>query len=198
MQRAINGKQIVINTLLKTTKGCANNRGDATQMKTLTQLKQAMKAPMYRELTGRELLIYKTGFKNGFRMSLQQSKGKIEGQLFRLKLKQQKIEEDKKNKLPAERKCVGRNTFDALVNKICIRYEMRRDDLLGVRRFEYLVRARSIIINLMIEMYGVSLSQLGRMLKIDHSTVIHHRRLMYMGNRFWAKDKTIHEEFKQL
>ena len=34
-------------------------------MKTLTQLKQAMKAPMYRELTGRELLIYKTGFKNG-------------------------------------------------------------------------------------------------------------------------------------
>ena len=56
-------------------------------MKTLTQLKQAMKAPMYRELTERELLIYKTGFKNGFRMSLQQNKAKIEGQLFRLKLK---------------------------------------------------------------------------------------------------------------
>ena len=53
-------------------------------MKTLTQLKQAMKAPMYRELTGRELLIYKTGFKNGYRMSLQQSKAKIEGQLLKL------------------------------------------------------------------------------------------------------------------
>ena len=106
-------------------------------MKTLTQLKQAMNAPMYRELTGRELMLYKTGFKNGYRMSLQQNKAKIEGQLFRLKLKQQKIEEDKKNKLPTERKCVGRNTFDALVNKICIRYEMRRDELLGIRRFEY-------------------------------------------------------------
>ena len=48
-------------------------------MKTLTQLKQAMNAPMYRELTGRELMLYKTGFKNGYRMSLQQNKAKIEG-----------------------------------------------------------------------------------------------------------------------
>ena len=66
------------------------------------------------------------------------------------------------------------------------------------RRFEFLVRARSIIIKLMIEMYGVSLSQLGRMLKIDHSTVIHHRRLKAFGQRFWTPEKTIHEEFKKL
>ena len=46
-----------------------------------------MKANMYRELTERELIIYKTGFKNGFRMSLQQNKAKIEGQLFKLKVK---------------------------------------------------------------------------------------------------------------
>ena len=47
-------------------------------------------------------------------------------------------------------------------------------------------------------MYGVSLSQLGRMLKIDHSTVIHHRRLKALGQRFWTPEKTIHEEFKKL
>ena len=79
-----------------------------------------------------------------------------------------------------------------------IRYEMPRDELLGVRRYEHLVRARTIMINLMLEVYGISLSELGRMLNIDHSTVIHHRRLKYMGQRFWSKDKTIHEEFKQL
>ena len=50
----------------------------------------------------------------------------------------------------------------------------------------------------MIEMYGVSLSQLGRMLKIDHSTVIHHRRLKALGQRFWTPEKTIHQEFKEL
>jgi len=166
-------------------------------MKTLTQLKQAMNAPMYRELTDRELMLYKTGFKNGYRMSLQQNKAKIEGQLFKLKLKQQKIDEDKKSKLPSK-KCLGRNTFDALVNKICIRYEMRRDDLLGIRRFEYLVRARSIMINLFLEVYGISLTELGRMLNIDHSTVIHHRRLKFMGDRFWSSEKTIHQEFKEL
>ena len=54
------------------------------------------------------------------------------------------------------------------------------------------------MINLMLEVYGVGLSELGRLLKIDHSTVIHHRRLKYMGQRFWSKDKTIHEEFKEL
>ena len=167
------------------------------QMKTITQLKQAMKAPMYRELTERELLIYKTGFKNGFRMSLQQNKAKIEGELFRLKLKQEKIE-SQKDKLTTEKKTIPFNVFNAVVNKICIRYEMRKDELLGIRRFEYLVRARSIMINLFLEVYGISLSELGRMLKIDHSTVIHHRRLKYMGNRFWSKNKTIHEEFKQL
>ena len=172
-------------------------RGDATLMKTLTQFKQAMKAPMYRQLTERELIIYKTGFKNGFRMSLQQSKAKIEGELFRLKLKQENIE-NKKDKLPTERKAIPRNTFDAVVNKICIRYEMPRDELLGVRRYEHLVRARTIMINLMLEVYGISLSELGRLLKIDHSTVIHHRRLKYMGQRFWSKDKTIHDEFKDL
>jgi len=172
--------------------------GYTTQMKTITQLKQAMKAPMYQELTGRELMLYQTGFKNGYRMALQQNRAKIEGQLFKLKMKQEKIEEDKKNKIPIERKSVGRNTFDAVVNKICIRYEVTPHDLLGTRRFEYLVRARSIMINLFLEVYGISLSELGRLLKIDHSTVIHHRRLKYMGNRFWSKDKTIHEEFKEL
>ena len=166
-------------------------------MKTITQLKQAMKAPMYRELTERELIIYKTGFKNGFRMSLQQNKAKIEGELFRLKLKQEKIE-SQKNKLPTERKAIPLNVFNAVVNKICIRYEMPRDELLGVRRYEHLVRARTIMINLMLEVYGVGLSELGRLLNIDHSTVIHHRRLKYMGQRFWSKDKTIHEEFKEL
>jgi len=172
--------------------------GYTTQMKTITQLKQAMKAPMYQELTGRELMLYKTGFKNGYRMSLQQNRAKIEGQLFRLKMKQEKIEEGKKNKIPNERKSVGRNTFDAVVNKICIRYEVTPHDLLGTRRFEYLVRARSIMINLFLEVYGISLSELGRLLKIDHSTVIHHRRLKYMGNRFWSSEKTIHQEFKEL
>ena len=88
--------------------------------------------------------------------------------------------------------------FNAVVNKICVRYEMPRDELLGVRRYEHLVRARTIMINLMLEVYGVSLSELGRLLNIDHSTVIHHRRLKYMGQRFWSKDKTIHEEFKEL
>ena len=171
------------------------------QMKTLTQFKQAMKAPMYRELTLRELMLYKTGFKNGYRMALQHNRNKLDHQLFKLKVRQEKFEEKtegvKFEKLVKTKK-IYPASFDAVVNKVCIRYEVNKNEVLGDRRFSSLVRARSIIINLMIEKYPISLSQLGRMFKIDHSTVIHHRSMKANGLRFWGADKTIHEEFKQL
>ena len=176
-------------------------RGDATLMKTLTQFKTALKAPMYRELTLRELMLYKTGFKNGYRMALQHHRNKIENQLFKLKVRQERFEE-KTEGIKLEKsikiKKIYPMSFDATVNKVCVRYEVNKQEVLGSRRFESLVRARSIIINLMIEKYPISLSQLGRMFKIDHSTVIHHRRMKANGFRFWSADKTIHEEFIEL
>jgi len=177
-------------------------RGDATQMKTLTQLKQAMKAPMYRELTERELLIYKTGFKNGYRMSVQQNQAKIENKLLRLKIREERFDEKKADKniqgIYIDKKKIHASTFEAVVNKVCIQYEINKQEVLGDRRFSSLVRTRSIIINLMIELHKVSLSQLGRMFGMDHSTIIHHRAMKFNYERFWSKDKTIHEEFKEL
>ena len=171
------------------------------QMKTLTQFKTALKAPMYRELTLRELMLYKTGFKNGYRMALQHNRNKIDHQLFKLKVRQEKFEEKtegaKLEKLVKIKK-IYPASFDAVVNKVCIRYEVNKKEVLGDRRFSALVRARSIIINLMIEKYPISLSQLGRMFKIDHSTVIHHRRMKADGLRFWSIGKTIHQEFIEL
>ena len=176
-------------------------RGDATLMKTLTQFKTALKAPMYRELTLRELMLYKTGFKNGYRMALQHNRNKIDHQLFKLKARQERFEE-KTEGIKLEKsikvKKIYPMSFDATVNKVCVRYEVNKQEVLGDRRFESLVRARSIIINLMIEKYAISLSQLGRLFKMDHSTIIHHRRMKSDGLRFWSKDKTIHEEFVEL
>ena len=171
------------------------------QMKTLTQFKQAMKAPMYRELTLRELMLYKTGFKNGYRMALQHNRNKVEHQLFKLKVRQEKFEEKtegaKFEKL-IKIKRIYPASFDAVVNKVCVKYEVNKQEVLGDRRFEFLVRARSIIINLMIEKYPISLSQLGRLFKMDHSTIIHHRRMKSNALRFWSNDKTIHKEFEIL
>jgi len=166
-------------------------------MKTLTQLKQAMKAPMYSELTSRELLLYKTGFKNGYRMSMQQNQSKLELNLLRLKIREERFDE-KKAGVKIDRKKIHTATFEAVVNKVCIQYEVNKKEVLGDRRYQSLVKARSIIINLMIELHKVSLSQLGRMFGMDHSTIIHHRRMKFSQKRFWHKDKTIHEEFKNL
>tara|TARA_R110000803_G_scaffold142019_1_gene208401 strand:+ start:304 stop:846 length:543 start_codon:yes stop_codon:yes gene_type:complete len=171
------------------------------QMKTLTQFKTALKAPMYQELTLRELMLYKTGFKNGYRMALQHNRNKIDHQLFKLKVRQERFEE-KTEGIKLERsikiKKIYPMSFDAVVNKVCIRYEVNKQEVLGDRRFESLVRARSIIINLMIEKYAISLSQLGRLLKMDHTTIIHHRRMKSNALRFWSANKTIHEEFLEL
>ena len=170
-------------------------------MKTLTQFKTALKAPMYRELTLRELMLYKTGFKNGYRMALQHNRNKVDHQLFKLKVRQERFEE-KTEGIKLEKsiriKKIYPMSFDATVNKVCVRYEVNKQEVLGDRRFESLVKARSIIINLMIEKYPISLSQLGRMFKIDHSTVIHHRRMKANGLRFWSVGKTIHKEFIEL
>jgi len=171
-------------------------------MKTLTQLKQAMKAPMYSQLTTRELLLYKTGFKNGFRMSVQQNEEKIQNKLLRLKIREERFDEKKAggniSEIYIDKKKIHASTFEAVVNKVCIQYEVNKLEVLGDRRFQALVKARSIIINLMIELHKVSLSQLGRMFGMDHSTIIHHRRMKFSQNRFWSNEKTIHEEFKKL
>jgi chromosomal replication initiation ATPase DnaA len=172
-------------------------RGDATLMKTLTQLKQAMKAPMYSELNSRELLLYKTGFKNGYRMSMQQNQSKLELNLLRLKIREERFDE-KKAGIKIDRKKIHTATFEAVVNKVCVQYEVNKKEVLGDRRYQSLVKARSIIINLMIELHKVSLSQLGRMFGMDHSTIIHHRAMKFNRDRFWSSEKTIHEEFKKL
>ena len=172
-------------------------RGYLTQMKTLTQLKQAMNAPMYSQLNSRELLLYKTGFKNGYRMSMQQNQSKLELNLLRLKIREERFDE-KKAGIKIDRKKIHTATFEAVVNRVCIQYEVNKKEVLGDRRYQSLVKARSIIINLMIEKYAISLSQLGRLFNMDHSTIIHHRKMKSNGLRFWGADKTIHEEFIEL
>ena len=172
-------------------------RGYLTQMKTLTQLKQAMNAPMYSQLNSRELLLYKTGFKNGYRMSMQQNQSKLELNLLRLKIREERFDE-KKAGIKIDRKKIHTATFEAVVNRVCIQYEVNKKEVLGDRRYQSLVKARSIIINLMIELHKVSLSQLGRMFGMDHSTIIHHRAMKFNRERFWSSEKTIHEEFKKL
>ena len=107
------------------------------QMKTLTQFKTALKAPMYRELTLRELMLYKTGFKNGYRMALQHNRNKIDHQLFKLKVRQERFEEKtegvKLEKLVKIKK-IYPASFNAVVNKVCIRYEVNKNEVLGDRR----------------------------------------------------------------
>jgi chromosomal replication initiation ATPase DnaA len=166
-------------------------------MKNLTQIKTALKAPMYSKLTEKELTLYRTGFKNGYRMAQQMGHAKLEREMLKLKYKQDKYNE-KNNGKDNVLQNFTKDLFNKVVHCVCKEYNLSPDTLLGVRRYEELVRARSILINLMLETYAISLSQLGRFMNIDHSTVIHHKMLKLEQKRFWKLDKTIHEEFTKL
>ena len=80
-------------------------------------------------------MLYKTGFKNGYRMALQHNRNKVEHQLFKLKVRQEKFEEKtegaKLEKLIKIKK-IYLASFDAVVNKVCI--QIRSKQTRSVRR----------------------------------------------------------------
>jgi chromosomal replication initiation ATPase DnaA len=87
-----------------------------------------------------------------------------------------------------------------LVNKVCIRYDVRKEFILtrciGSRLHDS-CRARSIILNLMRECYELSLPHIGRIFDRDHTTVLHHIDLKRYKKRYWQGHFTIWQEFEE-
>ena len=107
-----------------------------TKNKKFYEIKLAMKAGHYENLTLREKKIYKNAFKNGYRLS------------------QSHIKKEQKVYIP--KKIVGisfakpsSRIVESIINKICIKYEVHKKSLMSKTRTQDLVRARNIIHNLL-------------------------------------------------
>ena len=150
------------------------------------EIKLAMKAGMYQDLSIREKAIYKNGFRNGYILARDHSK------------------KNKKQYTP--KRIVGYSfgkptklVIDSIINKVCIRYQVHKKELMESRsRKQDMCRARNIIFNLLSEKFSMSLTCIGDIFKMDHTTVLHSIKMKNNKERFWSPEQTLWEEFEEL
>ena len=161
-----------------------------TKNKIFSEIKTAMRAGQFENLTYREKKIYKNAFKNGYKLS-------------KLHTKENKIYIKRKSYKPL--KIVGHSfskpsslVIDSIINRVCIRYEVSKKELFTKTRTTDIVRARNIIHNILNEKYKMSLSDIGRIFGQDHTTVLNSIQMKQHRRRFWNDEQTIWQEFEEL
>jgi len=150
------------------------------------EIKLAMKAGMYQDLSIREKAIYKNGFRNGYILARDHHK--------------------KNRKQYTPKRIVGYSfgkptklVIDSIINKVCIRYQVHKKELMESRsRKQDMCRARNIIFNLLSEKFNMPLTSIGDFFKMDHTTVLHSIKMKNNKERFWSSEQTLWREFEEL
>ena len=145
-------------------------------------------------LSEQQYKLYEEGFKKGFELAQQKMSNHIG------EIKQTHI-------LPisTERKIVGyqfkkpkKTEIDSVINKVCIMYEISKKELFTKTRTRDIVRARNIIHNILNEKYKMSLTEIGRIFKQDHTTVLNSIQMKQRREHYWYDNQTISQEFEEL
>ena len=154
------------------------------QKQIFRELRLAMKASQYSNLSKREKIIYKNAFKNGYKLAKKHIK---------------------KNKEYRPRKIINyqfRNInptiVDSVINRVCVKYEVHKKTLMGKCRTQDVVRARNIIHNILNDKYNMNLTNIGRYFGQDHTTVLHSIQMKANKERFWGPEQTIWNEYLDL
>ena len=137
-------------------------------------------------LTNQEERLYEVGFSEGF--------------LYAAELMQRQpiLDSNNKMKIGIRYKNANIEVVSKLVDKVCERYTISKNDVFSKGRTSDVVRARSIVYNLLHEQYNVSISSMSRVFKQDHTTVINSLRNKQEKRRYWNPGNTIWEEFEEL
>ena len=137
-------------------------------------------------LTNQEERLYEVGFSEGF--------------LYAAELMQRQpiLDSNNKNKIGIKYKNANIEVVSKLVDKVCERYTISKNDVFSKGRTSDVVRARSIVYNLLHEQYNVSISSMSRVFNQDHTTVINSLRNKQEKRRYWNPGNTIWEEYEEL
>ena len=147
------------------------------QKQIFRELRLAMKAGQYSNLSSKEKLIYKNAFKNGYKLAQKHVK---------------KIKEYKPRKIISYQfRSISPKIVDSVINRVCVKYEVHKKTLLGKCRTQDVVRARNIIHNILNDKYQMNLSSIGRHFGQDHTTVLHSIQMKANKERFWSPEQTI-------
>jgi chromosomal replication initiation ATPase DnaA len=137
-------------------------------------------------LTSHEERLYEVGFSEGF--------------LYAAEMLQKKpiIDSNVKHKVGVKYKNANIEVVSKLVDKVCEKYTVRKHDVFSKGRTTDVVRARSIVYNLLHEEYNVSVSSMSRVFNQDHTTVLHSLKNKLEKKRYWNPGNTIWDEFEEL
>ena len=137
-------------------------------------------------LTNQEERLYEVGFSEGF--------------LYAAELMQRQpiLDSNNKMKIGIKYKNANIEVVSKLVDKVCERYTVSKNDVFSKGRTSDVVRARSIVYNLLHEQYNVSISSMSRVFNQDHTTVINSLRNKQQKRRYWNPGNTIWEEYEEL
>ena len=137
-------------------------------------------------LTNQEERLYEVGFSEGF--------------LYAAELIQRQpiLDSNNKMKIGIKYKNANIEVVSKLVDKVCERYTVSKNDVFSKGRTSDVVRARSIVYNLLHEQYNVSISSMSRVFNQDHTTVINSLRNKQEKRRYWNPGNTIWEEYEEL
>ena len=141
----------------------------------------------YYLLTDKEKKLYEVGFKDGYLLAEKNNTKPIT-----------KPQQHSKKIIGYQFSKPKRDQIDSLINRVCIMCEVSRNDLLSKNRTQDLVRARSIIHNILSEKYRMSLSSIGKIFGQDHTTVSHSINMKANKERYWSLDQTIWIEYARL
>ena len=154
------------------------------QREIFKELRLAMMAGQYSNLSKKEKLIYKNAFKNGYKLAQKHVK---------------KIKEYKPRKIISYQfRNISPKIVESVINRVCVKYEVHKKTLLGKCRTQDVVRARNIIHNILNDKYQMNLSSIGRHFGQDHTTVLHSIQMKANKERFWSPEQTIWNEYLDL
>ena len=154
------------------------------ESKMFGEIKLAMKAGHYSNLTYKEKQIYKNAFKNGYKLA-------------KIHINKSK-QEFKPRRIITHSYAVPNDRVNIIIDKVCKKYFISKKELFSKIRTQDVVRARNIIHNLLSEKYNMNLSNIGRYFGQDHTTVLNSIQMKQHRRRFWNDEQTIWQEFEEL
>jgi chromosomal replication initiation ATPase DnaA len=138
-------------------------------------------------LTNQEERLYEVGFSEGFLYAADL-----------LQKNQPIVDSNLKRTVRLKYKTANMETVNQVIDKVCKRCLVSKHDLFSKSRTREVVRARSILYNLLHETYNISIASMGRVFNQDHTTVLHSLNNKQNKKNYWGPENTIWEEFKQL
>lgn len=138
-------------------------------------------------LTSQEERLYEVGFSEGFLYAADL-----------LQKNQPIVDSNLKRKIGVQYKSANMETVNKVIDRVCKICLVSKHDIFSKGRTRDVVRARSILYNLLHESYNISISSMSRVFNQDHTTIIHSLRNKEDKRNYWSAENNIWNEFQKL